>query len=73
MKIDLKARMKNKTFLVAMFAAVLMLIEAILEPFGVDVTLLNEAITNVFNAALVLLIIIGVVIDPVTPGIKDKK
>ena len=73
MKIDLKSRMRNKTFLVAMFAAVSMLIQSILEPFGVDVTILNEAITNVFNAALVLLIIIGVVIDPVTPGIKDKK
>ena len=73
MKIDLKSRMRNKTFLVAMFAALSMLIQAILEPFGVDVTLLNDAITNVFNAALVLLIIIGVVIDPVTPGIKDKK
>ena len=73
MKIDLKSRMRNKTFLVAMFAAVSMLIQSILEPFGVDVTILNEAITNVFNAALVLLIIIGVVIDPATPGIKDKK
>ena len=70
---DIKKRLKNKPFLVALFAAAMMLLQTILEPIGIDVTLFNETITNIFNAVLAVLIILGVVVDPLTGGISDKE
>ena len=70
---DIKKRLKNKPFLVALFAAFMMLLQTILEPIGIDVTLFNATITNIFNAVLAVLIILGVVVDPLTDGIGDKE
>ena len=70
---DIKKRLKNKPFLVSLFAAFMMLLQTILEPIGIDVTLFNETITNIFNAVLAVLIILGVVVDPLTDGISDKE
>ena len=73
MKINLKVRLQHKPFLVALFAAILVLVQAIAEPFGVDVTLFNQTATTIFNAVLGVLIILGVVIDPTTEGASDSK
>ncbi len=73
MKINWKVRFKNKPFLVALFSAALLLVQQIGSLFGVDTTLYSEQATNIFNAVLYVLIILGVVVDPVTDGLSDSE
>lgn len=72
MKINWKVRLKNKTFLVSLFAALLLFAQTVASTFGVDITVYSENVTEIFNAFLGLLIILGVVVDGSTPGIADK-
>ena len=73
MKINWKVRLQHKPFLVALFAAVLVLVQAVAEPFGFDVTIFNQTATTIFNAILGVLIILGVVVDPTTTGTSDSE
>ena len=73
MKINWKVRFKNGPFLVALFSAALLLVQQIGSLFGVDTTLYSEQATNIFNAVLYVLIILGVVVDPVTDGLSDSE
>lgn len=72
MKFDWKTRFRNRTFLVALFSAVLIASQQIATTFGYDLTVVSEQATNVFNAVLTVLIVLGVVVDPLTKGISDN-
>ncbi len=71
-KLDWKTRFRNKTFLVSLFSAVLIAGQQIAGAFGYDFTLISEQATNIFNAVLTVLVVLGVVVDPLTDGIGDK-
>ena len=64
--IDLKARLRNKTFWVAMASSVAMLAQQL----GVNVIPSNYA--DIINTVLLILTMLGIVIDPSTTGISDK-
>jgi phi LC3 family holin len=64
---DIKSRLRNKTFLVSLFSAILLLCQQL----GLKV--FPENVSEIFNTVLVILTILGVVIDPTTEGIKDKE
>lgn len=66
--LDFKSRLKNKTFLVAMFSALLLLANQL----GLTKYLMPN-ISDVFNTVLLILVTLGIVIDPSTTGILDKK
>ena len=70
--IDWKTRLRNKTFLVALLSAILIAVQQIGNAFGYDLTLFSEKVTDIFNAVLTLLVVLGVVVDPLTDGITDK-
>lgn len=75
MNIDWKARIKNKSFWVALVPAVLLLFQLIAVPFGYDFKIegINEQLLAIINAAFALLSILGVVSDPKSKGISDVK
>jgi len=73
MKINWKVRLKHKPFLVAMFSALILLVTQVGNAFGVDTTLFNAEVTNIFNAILGVLVVAGVVIDPTVEGLKDSE
>lgn len=73
MKINWKVRFKHKPFLVALFSLVLILVQQIASIFGIDTTIYNEQITILFNTILSILVLLGVVIDPTTQGVKDSE
>lgn len=73
MKINWKSRLKNKTFLVSLFAALLLFAQTVASAIGVDISMYSDKATQIFNALLGVLILIGVVADPNTPGISDNK
>lgn len=72
MKFDWKTRFRNKTFLISLFSAILIAAQQIASVFGYDLTLISEQATNTFNAVLTVLVVLGVVVDPLTDGITDK-
>lgn len=65
MKERILKRLQNKTFLVAVISGVILLIQQL----GLDI--LPKNISDIVNTVLAILVTMGVVIDPTTPGIKD--
>lgn len=74
MRINWKARAKNKAFWLAMIPAVILLIQAVASVFGITIDLsgINEKLLAVVNTVFVVLAILGVVTDPTTEGISDS-
>lgn len=73
MKINWKVRVKSKTFLVAAFSLLLLLIQQIGALFGYDTTIYNEQVTDIFNTILAILVLVGIVHDPTTAGLSDSE
>ena len=63
---DIKSRLQNKTFLVAIFSGALLLTQQL----GLHIFPSNVA--DIFNTILSILVLLGIVIDPTTKGISDK-
>ena len=74
MKINLKVRLKNKVFWIAIIPAMLMLIKAVGNVFGftIDVIEIESNLLDVVEAVFMVLGIIGIVADPTTAGIGDS-
>lgn len=72
--INFKVRAKNKYFWLSLIPSILVLIQAVLAPFGYDwdFGVLNEQLTAIINALFVVLSILGIVVDPTTKGISDS-
>ena len=75
MNINWKVRAKHPAFWLALVPAVLLLIQAVLAPFGYtwDYSLLNEQLVAIVNAIFGVLTILGVVVDMTTEGIGDSR
>ena len=73
--LDWKVRIKNKTFWLTMIPAAILLAQVVGNIFGLtlDFGELGNQLLEVVNAVFALLTILGVVIDPTTSGISDKK
>lgn len=67
MNIDLKARFRNKAFLIAFISGIVGLTQLL----GVEVFPANWA--DILNIILGLLVGLGLVVDPSTEGISDSK
>lgn len=75
MKINWKVRIKNKNFWVTFIPAVLLLVQAILELFGVTIDIgdIGNKLLCIVNAAFVVLSMLGIVTDPTTKGVSDSE
>ena len=73
-KINWIVRIKNKAFWVALIPALLLLVQAIAAVFGfvIDLGDLGDKLLTVVNALFAVLAILGVVVDPTTPGTGDS-
>lgn len=73
MSIDWKARIKNKSFWLALVPAVLLLVQVCAAPFGYawDFGVLNAQLAAIVNALFAVLAILGIVADPTTKGMGD--
>ena len=74
MKINLKVRIKNKAFWLAVIPAIALVAQAVAAVFGytIDLTTLVGKLQAVVNAVFALLVILGIVVDPTTEGINDS-
>lgn len=75
MKINWKARIKNKVFWVAIIPALLVLAKHVLEMFGItfDVTGIQADLLNLVDSVFMILGLLGIVIDPTTKGASDSE
>lgn len=74
-KINWIVRIKNKAFWAALIPALLLLVQAIAAVFGfaIDLGDLGDKLLTVINALFAVLAILGVVVDPTTPGAGDSE
>lgn len=75
MKINWKVRLLSKKFWLAIVPAFLLLVQVVAVPFGYEfkTDLINEQATAIINAFFAFLTVLGVVIDPTTPGVDDSQ
>ena len=64
---DWKARLKNKTFWVSLTAAMVLLSQQL------GLNIFPKNIADIVNTILLIATILGVIVDPSTEGISDKK
>ena len=75
MKINLIARIKNKSFWLSFIPAVLLLVQVVAAVFGYTLDLgdLGNKLLNVVNALFAVLCLLGIVVDPTTDGVSDSE
>ena len=73
--INWTVRIKNKAFWVAAIPAILLLVQVVADVFGFTLDLgdLGNKLLAVVDAVFVVLVILGVVVDPTTAGIGDSE
>lgn len=65
--LDLKARFRNKAFLVALVSAIVLLIQQL----GFK-NLIPSNWLDIVNTVLSILVMLGIVVDTSTPGVSDQ-
>lgn len=73
MKINLKARLKNKAFVISTAVLIVSLVYRILAAFEVFPSISESEIGEIINMAVNILALVGVVVDPTTEGISDSE
>ena len=73
--VNWKVRIKNKLFWIALIPAILLLVQTVCSVFGVELDFgnLQDKLLAVVNALFALLVILGIVADPTTEGLKDSQ
>ena len=73
MKINLKVRMKNKTFVITMLTTVIAFIYQILAMFEIVAPINKEQATQVIMLLVNILVGLGILVDPTTKGVSDSE
>lgn len=73
--INWKVRFKNKRFVIAFIAGLLLLVKqvSVLFGFNLNTELFSTNINNVVDAVFLLLGLLGIVNDPTTKGFSDSE
>jgi phi LC3 family holin len=73
--INWKVRIKNKTFWMTVILAIALVVQAVAAVFGytLDFSTLVGKLLGVVDAVFALLVILGVVVDPTTEGVRDSR
>lgn len=74
-QINWAVRLKSKKFWLAIVPAALLLIQVIAVPFGYDFKIepLSTQLIAIVNATFGVMTVLGVVVDPTTPGVSDSE
>lgn len=72
MKINWKARFKNKAFIITFVTLVVAFAYQVLGIFDVVPSISEESIVNIITMLVNILAFVGVIVDPTTEGIKDS-
>lgn len=72
MKINWKVRFKNKAFVVSFVTVVVTFVYQILALLGITPQLSESMVMNLITTVINALVMLGVLVDPTTEGIKDS-
>lgn len=72
MKINWKARFKNKAFIITFVTLIVAFVYQALGLFGVVPSVSEESIVNIITIFVNLLAFVGVIVDPTTEGMSDS-
>ncbi len=73
MRINIPLRFKNKVTLLAIISLFIRIVIAVFALFAIKPPVSYDALMNVIKMSLDLLVLIGVITDPTTPGIGDSE
>ena len=73
MKINIKERLKNKVFVLAMATLIITFVYQGLGVFGIVPLISEDTIVNVVTMGVNFLAMIGVLVDPTTAGMSDSE
>lgn len=73
MKLNLKARFKNKAFVITFVTLIIAFVYQILGMFGVVPTVSEDTAMNIVTIIVNILATLGVLVDPTTPGVSDSE
>ena len=73
--INWMVRIKNKQFWMSLIPALALVVQAVAAVFGweLDFSSLIGKLLAVVDAVFALLVILGIVVDPTTAGVRDSK
>lgn len=72
MKINWKVRMQNRVWLMTFIAAALALVYEVLAVFGIAPKVEQAQLMHLAEMLVGVLVLLGVVVDPTTPGTSDS-
>lgn len=70
---NLKLRLQNKVTLTAIIMAVISLVYQVLGMFGIVPTISESLLVDTAGMVINLLVLLGIVVDPTTKGVKDSE
>ena len=73
MKINIKARLKNKMFVLSASALVISFVYQMLSVFDIVPKITENEVTGLITRAVNILAFVGVLVDPTTEGINDSE
>ena len=71
-KLNMPLRFKNKVTLLAILSLFVRIVIAVLALFAIKPPVSYDAAMGVIKMVLDLLVLLGIIIDPTTPGITDS-
>ena len=72
MKLNWKARFKNKTFVISFVTLIVAFVYQMLGLFGIVPSISESSIVNVVTIVINVLATFGVLVDPTTNGVSDS-
>ncbi len=72
MKINIKARLENKVFVLSASALIITFIYQLLSAFNIAVPISENEISQLVAVFVNILALFGVVVDPTTKGVSDS-
>lgn len=72
MKINWQVRLRNKTWLLAMLAAIVAFVYQVLALCSVVPAVSQDQITQLMGIIINILVALGIVVDPTTAGVTDS-
>ena len=72
MRINWQVRLRNKTWLLAMLAAIVAFVYQLLGLLGIVPAVSQDQITQLIGLVVNILVALGIVVDPTTAGVTDS-
>lgn len=73
MKINWKARFKNKAFVITFITMIIAFVYSMLALFGVVPSVAEDTVTEIITLIVEFLAMLGILVDPTTKGVNDSE